>query len=447
MAKRTEEEEALRRSYGGSAYDQQHFTDEELRLADSIRQAARRGETDWDSAHSYVESIRKKYGYSGGEDGSKYQATGGFQYQQEAPVYTNRYQEQMDRITQDILNREEFSYDHTADPQYQAYQKQYIREGQRATQDALGNYAALTGGMPSTAALAAATQAGDYYAAQLADKVPQLYQQAYSRYQDALDSQRADLEMLAALESGDYQRYLDSLAQYNTDRQFQYDSYLDGQQAAWEQEKFNQSLAWDKEQFNQNLAWEKDKYAQDSAWEQEQFNQSLAWDKEQFNQNLAWEKDKYAQDSAWDREKYEDEREQTAWERALEKAETLAAAGDFSGYAALGYSQAEIARLAAAYQQALAAAKSRGSGSSSKGSGSSSKDSGSGGSASSVGTGVSVSLNSSAQAYRDQVTGTRDPLPMGGLAQIKQELAQTGSGLVGLYPDPVKRTKKTGKRK
>ena len=42
-------------------------------------------------------------------------------------------------------------------------------------------------------------------------------------------------------------------------------------------------------------------------------------------------------------------------DQALAKAETLAAYGDFSGYAALGYTDAEIAAMKAAYDKAVAA--------------------------------------------------------------------------------------------
>ena len=96
----------------------------------------------------------------------------------------------------------EFSYDLESDPVWQAYKKQYTREGQRATQDALGAAAASSGGIPSSYATAAATQAGDYYAAQMSDKAPELYQQAYNRY-------------------------LNELSQWNADRSFGYGQYID----------------------------------------------------------------------------------------------------------------------------------------------------------------------------------------------------------------------------
>ena len=112
-----------RSSYGGSTYDQQYFTDDELASAAAARAAAEAGETDWDSAHAYVEGIRANYGYSGDTDGSRYipleqeEETERFSYSS-APTYTSKYSSQIDELTQALLNREAFSYDYTQDPLY-----------------------------------------------------------------------------------------------------------------------------------------------------------------------------------------------------------------------------------------------------------------------------------------------------------------------------------------
>ena len=42
----------------------------------------------------------------------------------------------------------------------------------------------MTGGLPSTAAISAASQANDYHLAKLGDAIPQLQQLAYSMYRD-----------------------------------------------------------------------------------------------------------------------------------------------------------------------------------------------------------------------------------------------------------------------
>jgi hypothetical protein len=145
----------------------------------------------------------------------------------EAATFTSRYDAEAEKLMQAILNREKFSYNPETDPLYGSYKKQYTREGQRATQDAIGTAAAATGGIPSSYAVTAATQAGDYYAAQMADKVPELEQLAYSKYMNDYQMKLSDLDMIRAAEQNDYARFLDQLEQHNADRSFAYGQHLD----------------------------------------------------------------------------------------------------------------------------------------------------------------------------------------------------------------------------
>lgn len=300
-----------RGSYGGSVYDQEHFSNDELRSAAEVRAAAAAGKTTWADAHDYVERIRSNYGYSGDSDGSRYiplemggggrgNGGGGFSYEA-APTYTSRYQNQIDDLTRQILNREAFSYDPEKDPTYQQYKESYTRNGERAMQDTLGQVSARTGGLASSYAGSAAQQTYDNYMGALADKIPELKQLAYSMYQDEGNTQRANLEMLEALEQGDYAKYADLLAQYNTDRSFDYGVHRDN----ISDERYNNE--W-------NYSVGRDQIA----------------DK------------RYEDETAYNRETYKDE---TEYNRALAKAQTLAAGGDFSGYKALGYTDREIAGL------------------------------------------------------------------------------------------------------
>lgn len=138
-----------------------------------------------------------------------------------APEYVSPYQAMIDEALNAYLNRPAFAYDPQTDPQYSAYRKQYAREGQRATADTLGQYAAMTGGVPSSWAVTAAQQAGDYYAAQMADKIPELYQAAYAMYNDEGNRMLSGLNALRNAESDSYDRYLTKLGQFNTDRNVQ----------------------------------------------------------------------------------------------------------------------------------------------------------------------------------------------------------------------------------
>lgn len=233
------------------------------------------------AANAGAEALRKQYGgYTSGTDGSKYYGTltpggyqspyqsaiaqatdritnfGDFQFDQEKPTYQNSYKDMLDSLMGQIQNYGDFSYGPAPtyqnqykaqldsllgqvqsygpfswskenDPAYAAYAKQYRREGQRATQNALAQTAALTGGQPSTAAVTAASQAGDYYAGQLSDKIPELYENAYQRYLSDYSMLTNKLNQTQQAEQYDYSKYLNQLGQYNTDRSFDYGVYSD----------------------------------------------------------------------------------------------------------------------------------------------------------------------------------------------------------------------------
>lgn len=141
---------------------------------------------------------------------------------EDAPVYENRYDEQINDTAQDIIARDPFSYDSANDPLYKYFANMYQRNGERAMRDTLGELSARTGGLASSYAGSMAQGSYNEYMQGLNDIVPELYNLAYSIYQNEGDEQRANLEMLQALEQGDYAKYRDLLSQWNTDRSFDY---------------------------------------------------------------------------------------------------------------------------------------------------------------------------------------------------------------------------------
>lgn len=160
------------------------------------------------------------------------------------PEYSSRYASQIDALLDSVLNREGFSYDLESDPLYQQYRKQYIREGDRAMRDTMGNAAALTGGYGSSYGTTAGSQAYDYYLSQLNDRVPELEQQAYQRWQDEGTALLNRLSLLQSLDDTDYSRYRDDVGDYYTDRNFDYQKDQD----ALSQRNWQNQFDYQKEQ-------------------------------------------------------------------------------------------------------------------------------------------------------------------------------------------------------
>ena len=114
--------------------------------------------------------------------------------------YQAKYTDQVDSIINEILNSKYQGYDPTTDPTYSQYKKTYLREADRTAEDVLGKYAAMNGGMASTAAISAASQAGNNFKGQLADKIPELEAAAYDRYLAELSGKRQNLSDLISAE-------------------------------------------------------------------------------------------------------------------------------------------------------------------------------------------------------------------------------------------------------
>lgn len=124
----------------------------------------------------------------------------------------------IDGLVKDVANRKEFSYDPDTDPAYQAYAQKYQRLGSNAREDTLADVAGNTGGMVSSFAAAAASQAQNDYNQQLTDIIPQLMQAAYDRYDN---DRNYGLNAMAALQGVDDSRY----NQFATDRQYGLDAW------------------------------------------------------------------------------------------------------------------------------------------------------------------------------------------------------------------------------
>jgi len=294
--------------------------------------------------------------------------------------YQSQYADQIAEQLAAIQGRGPFSYDLESDPAWQAYKQQYTREGRRASEDTLGQYAAMTGGMPSTAAMAAAQQAGNYYAAQMNDKIPELYKLAYDMYLNEGDRMTQNLNTLRGLDSDDYGRWADAYnrmlsgydalraadqtayGRYGDDynRMLQNLSTLQGmdesQYGRW-QDAYNRMLTdMDAYRTMENDAygkyrdtvgdWENDRAfaynAEQDAWEQaykerayEDSRADTAWEQEY--QQRAY--DDSRADTAWEQAykqtAYDDSRADTEWERAYAMGEvgpTIYAYGDGEPY-------------------------------------------------------------------------------------------------------------------
>ena len=101
--------------------------------------------------------------------------------------------------------------DWTKGSQYQALADRYGNNGRMSMQDVLGQVASRTGGLASSYATTAAQQQYNQYMAQLEEVARQMYSQDRS---DLLDN----ANLYRNLANDEYDRYRDSLADYNAQK-------------------------------------------------------------------------------------------------------------------------------------------------------------------------------------------------------------------------------------
>lgn len=157
------------------------------------------------------------------------------------PTHESKNDAKIDEMYDKIMNREAFSYNAESDPLYQQYAEMYRREGDRAMRNTLAEVAMGAGGMNSYA-ITAAQQANDYYNQKLADKIPELYQLAYSMYLDEGNRMRDDLGLLIDMENNDYNRYLNDLGQWNNDLSFAYGREQDALADEWKRKTWDYQI-------------------------------------------------------------------------------------------------------------------------------------------------------------------------------------------------------------
>ena len=149
--------------------------------------------------------------------------------------YASPYQERIEALLAQALEREAFSYDPNADPLYRQYESAYRRGGKQAMEDTMANAAALTGGYGNSYASTAGNQAYQSYLAELNQILPVLYQSAYDRYRDSYGDVLEQLGLLQELDAGEYEKYRDTVADYYSDLNYYYRQYGDLSEREYQQ--------------------------------------------------------------------------------------------------------------------------------------------------------------------------------------------------------------------
>ncbi len=134
-------------------------------------------------------------------------------YESPSPSYGDYDSDrELERLYSAITGRPAFSYTPGADPLYRSYADRYVQNGRLAMRDTMGQSAALTGGYGSSYAQSAGQQRYDEYLRSLGEVLPELYGQAWQRYQAEGEALGEAYDRAWQRRENAYQRSRDALA-------------------------------------------------------------------------------------------------------------------------------------------------------------------------------------------------------------------------------------------
>lgn len=198
-------------------------------------------------------------------------------------AYSSQWKAQIDDILARIQNREDFSYNVNEDALYQQYKDQYVQSGKQAMQDTMGQAAAMTGGYGNSYAATAGNQAYQAHLGELNEVVPELYQMALDRYTREGDELMDQYAILGDQEDQDYNRYMDGLNQYLTERDYlqgRYDTERDVDYGRYSDDK---SYAYD--EYQSEIA--QDQWQKEYDEQVRQYNEQFDFQKQQYEDSKA----------------------------------------------------------------------------------------------------------------------------------------------------------------
>ena len=174
--------------------------------------------------------------------------------------YASPYSQQITDLYSKIMNYGNFSYDVNEDALYQQYKDQYTNLGKQAMIDKQGQAAGLTGGYDSSYGQSTGQQAYDTYLQKLSDEVPELYNQAYTQYENGLSNLNNELSMNNSLDTTAYGRYRDTVSDWQqalTNAISQYGTASSNDTSVWAQKL---SAAQRQQELENGDTWSRKKY-------------------------------------------------------------------------------------------------------------------------------------------------------------------------------------------
>lgn len=194
--------------------------------------------------------------------------------------FQSQYSSDIQNIINSIKNREQFKTDDVFQSDlYTTMRDQAIKNGQKSMRDTMGSAQAATGGYGSTYAQAAGQQAYDNALANFNNTTLDIYDRVYNQYLQEGQELYNQLNMYNNQDSIDYNRYRDTVADYQADRNY----YAGRYDSSWNQDMSQYQQDQAMQQWAENYAYQK---TQD-ALAQQNWQAQFDYQKQQDAQQLA----------------------------------------------------------------------------------------------------------------------------------------------------------------
>ena len=230
------------------------------------------------------------------------------------PEYKSRYSDAVKSNLSSVLGKKKFNYDIGSDKLFSQYKDSYTKAGKTAMEDTVGNASMLTGGYANSYAVTAGQQAYDSYMSKLNDKIPELEQRAYERYRDEEDSAYKKLNTLIGLEDTEYGRYRDSVADYNTNREFEYNKNKDAQaqrnwQAQFDRDKYVNDRDYNRSVLESDRKYNRDVLENDRDYNRGVYESDRKYDRDVLENDRDYNRGVYESDRKYNRDVLENDRD------------------------------------------------------------------------------------------------------------------------------------------
>lgn len=134
--------------------------------------------------------------------------------------YNSKYKKQIKKATDSVLNPAPYRFDANSDPVAKIALDTYRRENRTAARDIFAKSNANSMGWGNTYGAAVAGQSYRNGIENMTSLIPDLEQNARSRYQQNIDNNQNRLNTLLALDQSDYGRYQDRASALRADRDY-----------------------------------------------------------------------------------------------------------------------------------------------------------------------------------------------------------------------------------